>query len=578
MPRGWARWAVLPLAPVLLYLAFPPFDVSLLVFVGLVPLFWAAFPATVPPDVAPAVSGPPQVSTRRRRPFGEQFTRGYLAGILFYVLHLHWLLKLSKDEITIPWIMIPALLVLGGFLGLFWGFAVGTAGWLQRRFRIHPMWGLPICWTLFDWFRTVGETGFAWGSLGYALAPVPAALQITSWTGFWALPAWIAVTAGLLWRAIFDRTAGMPRRIRFAVAAVIVFAAPIGFGLVVLHDAPSGVHIVSPEPDATGADRTATAAIGTPSAGPEDPASPLRFCLLQANTPREIKWEEDYRELVVADLLARTETAVARYHPDLVVWPETAAPLRILWEKHLAALTSSTIDSLDTWTLVGTLDAKRIEDGHSDPPQYEHYNAAVLFDPEGRPVWRYAKRRMVPFGELTPYKRLLPFLSEIDFGQSDFTMGTAPGDFEIYGDRELSCLICFESTFPELARGDVANGARYLVNITNDFWYGRSAGPVQHQHFAIHRAVENGTPLLRCANSGVSCVIDAHGRVYAATDLFVEEYVTADVLPGHGGTFYTRAGDWPLPLLAVVLLVGIVRGLRDRRRSPLAPPSPETER
>ena len=538
------------MAAFLLFLAFPPIDLSLLVFIGTVPLFWAAFPAVTSARGARAGERPRR---RRHRLFGAQFLRGYLAGVLFYAFHLHWLLKLSKEEITIPWIMIPALLVLGGYLGIFWGMSVASAGWLQRRFRISPVWGLPICWTLSDWFRTVGETGFAWGSLGYALATVPAALQITAWTGFWFLPAWILLVGGLLWRAL-ALPAAPAVRARWTLGAIAVFGAPLLYGSIVLHDAPSGVRIISPERYATPPAPEPARAAGSAS------SRTLRFCLLQANTPREIKWEPDYRELVVADLLARTQTAVARYHPDLVVWPETAAPLRILWEEHLARLTSATIDSLDTWTLVGTLDAQLFEDGPA-----EHYNAAVLYDPGGTAVWRYAKRRMVPFGELTPYRRFLPFLSQIDFGQSDFTMGRAPGSFAILGDRMLSCLICFESTFPELARGDVARGARYLVNITNDFWYGRSAGPYQHQHFAMHRAVENRTPLLRCANSGVSCVIDAHGRVYAATELFVNEYVTAEVAPGSGGTFYTRTGDWVLVALATLLLGWIGLAIARRR-------------
>jgi apolipoprotein N-acyltransferase len=505
----------------------------------MIPLYWALFPAETIRIAAPPKS----------RLFRTQFLRGYFFGALFYALHLHWLLQLSKEEITIPWIMIPALAVLGGYLGVFPGLAAAGAGWLQRRFRIHPWWGFPAAWTLFDWFRTIGETGFAWGSLGYALAPVPAALQLTAWTGFWLLPFWIALVSGMLWRAFTRRE--MRHRVRWSACAAAVFVLPTLFGAWLLHEAPSGVRIISPERFATQS--------GTSAAVPPKQADALRFTLLQANTPREIKWDPNYRELVVSDLLARTEIAVGRYHPDLVVWPETAAPLRILWEDHLALLTSATVDSLDTWTLVGTLDARVFDDRPA-----EHYNAAVLYAPNGEPVWRYAKRRMVPFGELTPYKRYLPFLAEIDFGQSDFTMGREPGNFEVLGSQNLSCLICFESTFPELARGDVARGAKYLVNITNDFWYGRSAGPYQHQDFAIHRAVENRTPLVRCANSGISCIIDAHGRVYAETELFEDEYVTADVVPGTGGTFYTRMGDWVLFVMAASLVAGI---LASRRRA-----------
>jgi apolipoprotein N-acyltransferase len=559
-----------------------------LAFVALVPLFWAAFPAT---GAAPG--------------FGRRFLLGYLCGVVFFVSHLYWLLLLSKEELTIPWIMIPALLALSAFLALYFGFGVALTGVLARRSGLSPAWVLPVVWTLLDRVRAAGEIGFPWGSLAYALAPWPAALQMSAFTGYWGLLFWVVLVNGLIWlcgqRWRFEQSAeggtwsggGLGSARRVALVAGLLLAVPIAAGYAIVARAPRAVEVLAPrtaadagaqvEGDlardgggsrgAVSLDEGSGATAGSPGGvhrrSPIQGGSgavPLRFALIQANTPREIKWQRDYREIVVKDLLARTDRAVDLYHPDLVVWPETAAPMRILWEPKLEAMVHEQVAALHTPVLVGTLDARTFEDR-----PWEHYNAAILYDATGTPVHRYYKRHMVPFGENTPYKNLFPVLGKIDFGQSDFTSGKDEGLFRLPGHRRFGCLICFESAFPELARDDVRDGAEFLVNITNDFWFGKSAGPLQHAHFAIHRAVENRTPLVRCANSGYSFFVDPYGRVQARTDLFVAALPAADVAPGRGGSFYTRHGDWPLGVLAGAAVLLVVLAVF-RRRHPPAPP------
>lgn len=506
------------------FLAFPPAGLGLVSFVALVPLFWAAF--------APRSADEPPLTFRR------QFLIGFVAQAVYFVSLLHWILYLSNDEVTVPGLMIPALLFMSGYLAVFFALAVAISGTMERSGGPAAAATLPVFWTLFDWLRSSGTLAFPWGSLGYSLAPLPAWLQISAWTGFWGLTFWIVAVNGLLsWALLAWQRGGRGPAWKAAAAAVILFSVPALHGTALLRSAPRE----------TG-----------------DSPEGLKLALVQANTSREIKWKEGFEGVVVEDLLRRTREAAAR-DPGLIVWPETAAPLMILWDPELAALVRDTVDEIDRWVLVGTLDAVR-----GKGSDYDEYNAAVLYGPDGVPSQRYYKTRLVPFSEAMPFQKQIPWINALNLGQSNFSSGKEKNLFVTLGWR-YSCLICFESIFPDLSRHAVAGGAQYLINTTNDFWFGRSAGPVQHADMAIHRAVENRTPLARCANSGISFFVDPFGRVFGRTGLFVDALPVARMAPGSGGSFYTRHGDWivwSLALLGAVSLALTVSagGIRRRER------------
>ncbi|MCB9462836.1 MAG: apolipoprotein N-acyltransferase [Candidatus Eisenbacteria bacterium] len=574
-PRGWSRTLAALASGVLLAASFPPLDLSWLVFVALVPLCWAVF-GTARPDEG-------EVGTPK--PF-RPFRLAYLTAFVFYVLHLDWLLNLSKEEVTIPWIMYPALAAVSLYFGLFmagpvWATAKLTSGsgaahigqgddrssasdksqsgrTVRSRLQLPVFLVLPVFWALFDWLRTTGELAFSWGSLGYALAPIPAALQGTPWFGYWILPGWIVLVNGLVWQGI----RGDRRWLGVAAALVLL---PCAAGEWIVARAPETVWLARSETTTTIDPEEPLAPIVLPEPDKgwtkSKPAGTVRFGIVQANTPREVKWNEDYREIVVRDLVSKTYEIAHDARPDLILWPETAAPLLVMWYASLRREVMTCVRDIQTWTLVGTLDAKRVGE------DTEQYNSAILFGPDGSDVFRYNKRKMVPFGELTPWRDSFPLLAKADFGQSEFTPGKTTGLVTIPDVGTVTCLICFESTFPELSRRDVKDGAKFLVNITNDFWFGAGSGPIQHQQFAILRAVENRTPLVRCANTGISCVIDPYGRVQYPTELFTAVLHTCDVLPGEGGSLYVQWGSWILYVYAGCAGVFVILALLRRRRS-----------
>jgi len=255
----------------------------------------------------------------------------------------------------------------------------------------------------------------------------------------------------------------------------------------------------------------------------------------------------------IGDRMERlTRAAVATTPPpDIVLWPETALPYYVRLEPAKYARLLGLAKELKTPILLGYPDARLDQHGG-----VQTTNAAGLVLASGKLRGQYDKIHLVPFGERIPFQKLFPFLGHVDLGQAEWTPGTRPVVFSGAGPA-FGVLICFESIFPQLARRYAIEGAQYLVNITNDEWFGKTAGPIQHADLAILRSVELGMGLARCANTGVSMLIDPYGRVQARTPLFAEAILSGTVDAGVGPTTYTEWGDW-LTWIAIALVAALI--------------------
>jgi apolipoprotein N-acyltransferase len=186
-----------------------------------------------------------------------------------------------------------------------------------------------------------------------------------------------------------------------------------------------------------------------------------------------------------------------------------------------------------------------------------------VFAPDGSMGRIYGKRHLVPFGERMPFEWLLPGLAKIDLGQAEWTPGPGAVLFPVPGLGPFACLICFESIFPDLSRESVRAGAQWLVNITNDEWFGNGPALPQHAAMAQFRAVENHVPLARCANTGITEIVDSAGRVTARLPVFRAGVLVHPLPPPGRPTPYTRLGDWPgaaaLIASGVLLLLAFAR-------------------
>lgn len=522
--RSRAAALLLPAAGGLLWaLAFPPLRLWPLIFVAWVPL-WLALerPAGTPGTGPETPRGP---SLRRA------FLQGWLMGAVAALVTLHWILWLSNEEVTIPGLMIAGLALMAAYLGLFSGLAALGTLLLHRWSR----WPLPLLaaplFALLEWLRGQGVLGFPWGAAGYALARVPPLLQASATTGFWGLVFLIlAVNAGL---ALFLRG----RRWGIAGALAIVALLWIG-GERTLRAHPAGE---------------------TPPGRRE-----LRVLVAQPDIRREIKWKPEKLPEVFERSFSHAYAAVERGREaggfDLFVWPETALPTLIYMDRETIRRVVDLVDQMRRPLLMGTEEI--YEDWGDEAWEQGAYNSAVLVSPGGRLSDPYRKMRLVPFSERMPLQRIAPWLTGLDFGQSNFFPGEGPVLFPVAGER-AGCLICFESAFPEVARQMVREGATLLVNITNDFWFGATAGPIQHAEMAILRAVENRVPVVRCANTGVSFVVDPWGRVSHSTGLFEQADFVAAVAAG-SGSFASRWRDWALWLLAGILGAAVATGALSR--------------
>jgi apolipoprotein N-acyltransferase len=515
--EGWqSRWALaLSIGSGILYaLAFPSFART----EGLPFLAWFC--------LVPLLLTLPEV------PLGRGVFYGTLAGVVQTMISNYWLGTfnlLTLQFVTVvtaleyvPFMLIT-LLILRRSGGL--GFLV-----------------FPAAWTVFDWLRSMGFLGYPWGMLGASQYTVIPVIQVASLTGVWGVTFLVTLCNTVL--ADYARAAAA--KVRAVPGPAIVLAACLAFCLGVAG---------------AGAWRDALDARG--------PAAPTaRLALVQQNDdPRK----DDYR--AVFDTLRRLTDDALRQAPDIVVWSETAfVPNIRRWSQEdpkqfpLAALVRDFLSyqkGIGTWLLTGNDDYSfETRDGVQE--RFD-YNGSVLFSPAGERIETYHKIHLVPFTEYFPYRKQLPGIYSLLLSFDAYLW--EPGDRHVvfrHPKFSFSTPICFEDAFPDDVRRFAAEGAQVILNISNDYWSLTEVEGMQHAANAVFRAVENGRPLARAAASGLTCLVDMHGRIRARVPFYRESFLVVDVPLASRRTPYTRWGDWfPSALgvcLVVLLIGGVVRG------------------
>ena len=394
---------------------------------------------------------------------------------------------------------------------------------------------LPCAWVAAEHLRSFDLFGgFPWAYLGYAVHADGPLLELAALGGVWGLSFLLACFAGLAgsgrWRA-----------------AVVLLCAAHLLGFALRARAPVG------------------------DAGP-----PLRAAVVQASVSQDVKWDRALARRHFRAHLDLTRLAAAGKELDLVVWPESSVPVFLEAEPEYLREVAELADEIGAALVLGGT-GLGYEPGLDRP---RVFNSAFAFAPGLGVVDRYDKTHLVPFGEYVPLRGVLGAFSAVASGLaglSDLTPGAAPRLLETRGavapEHAPAALICYEVIYPDLVRRAVRSGAGLLLNLTNDAWYGRSSAPHQFLAIAALRAAENGLPMLRAANTGVSGVIDAGGVVLEQTPIFERRALAADVPPRRPATLYTRFGDWPVWASWGLLLglggLGIVgrdRGSRARDR------------
>jgi apolipoprotein N-acyltransferase len=407
------------------------------------------------------------------------------------------------------------------------------------------LWALVMAAGWVAWEMAVSRmlSGFPWLPLGVTQYRIVPLIQVASVTGVYGvsfLVAWFSVSLAMAtWRLARnpERRGSWLPELGLPLVAVLL-AIMVGYGRM---------------------------------GGRETARATLSVALVQPSIPQELIWDEREDEHRFAQLMEWSRAALAE-RPRLLVWPEAALPA--FTQANYEAMTNL-IAEHKVWMVFGADDAeaRRTADGRET---YDSFNAAFLFGPDGVYRASYRKQRLVIFGEYVPFAERLPMLKRLTPIQGSFRSGRGPVAFQMGEPAvDLGVLICFEDVFPHGARQHVTDRTDFLLNLTNNGWFGESAAQWQHAANAVFRAVENRVPLVRCTNNGLTCWIDAAGRMRQVfRDDRGSEYGGGYLLvqlplprrdEGEVGSFYRRHGDLFGWGCVVVAVVGGLRGTLRRR-------------
>ncbi len=428
---------------------------------------------------------------------------GWFGGFVFFLLLLRWLNFTFQVYSAIPWPLtwLPTML-LAAYCGLYVGLFAGAVSWLAgRRSVLVGVGAAPFLWVAAEWLRGWVLGGFPWGSLGYSQYRQLAVIQVAELGGVYAVSfVVLAVNAALASTVVLParRSAGA-----LGVAALLV-GSTLAFGVTRLAE---------------------------PARASAETAS---VSVMQPSIEQPLKWDATYAETTLRIYFELTREA-GHSHSDLIVWPETASPTLLRSDPVLLAALRDLSHGIGVPLLVGSVDAEG-----GTPPTFR--NTAFLLDARGI-VSRYDKIHLVPFGEYVPFSTVIGFVS----GWAEFIADLEPGSrAEVFSGppAPFGAVICYEGIFPALVRRFVRNGARFMVNMTNDAWFGHTDGPLQHLGMYPLRAVENRTAIVRAANTGVSAFIAPSGAIVQSLPPFARGTMTVRVPLRARQTLYTRLGDW----------------------------------
>ena len=295
----------------------------------------------------------------------------------------------------------------------------------------------------------------------------------------------------------------------------------------------------------------------------------IKISLVQGNIEQEKKWNPKFAREILQIYATLTEEA-SRNNPDLIIWPETAAPGSITLNPMLYGEVKTIAVKSNSYLLLGSAQHQKFGAQQAENPRY--FNSAFLIHPEASKPQRYDKILLFPFGEYLPYRNIIPWSHFNVQKMVDYLPGNEFTVFHTPSFR-FGTTICWENAFPTLVRQFVKEGAQFIVNITNEARFGNTAAPYQLASVSVFRAVENRIFVLRCANTGVSCIIDPYGRIVervkdeTGEDIFVRGTLTGWIIPLESRTLYTRYGDWFVWVAIIGSLVFLLGTLRNRSKT-----------
>ena len=465
----------------------------------------------------------------------QLFLTGWSYGFGYFTCGLYWIANALYIDIAKWWWLLPfALIGLPFVLSFFYGFA-GLAVYRFKHNALSLAIAAAISFSIFEFLRGHLFTGFPWNLSAYIWMDTPIS-QSLSWLGAYGLSFITFLIAGLFY-ALKNIKKQKASQILFMLC-IVIFS--VSFAL--------GKYIES-----------------TPAIS-QDRAT--RIMVVQPNIAQKDKWQQDKQEENLETLISLSKPDQGHsddQDPDLIIWPETA----ITYEKddiktHLSSKLKEILAPGQV-LISGVLD---VEHSSTDPTQSRFYNALIVTDASGEVLSQYNKHHLVPFGEYVPFRNILSFgpIAQALSTTGDFSAGDGLKTIHTFH-TSFSPLICYEVIFPR--KSIAANGTRpqFLLNITNDAWYGDSTGP--HQHLAISRAraIETGLPVVRVAGTGISAMINSNGQVLHDIALNTAGSFTADLPQPKAQTIYTTYKEWPFFIIMGIFMAFLLIIRRSRGKN-----------
>ena len=455
---------------------------------------------------------------------------GWWFGVGHFAVGLYWVANaFFVDAAVYGWLAPFAVIGLAAGLAIYPAAAFAAARSISRRLDLE-IWAqaltIAVMWTVAEWLRGQLFTGFPWNLVGTVWVVSDAMMQSAAWVGVYGLSL-LTVAAASLPAAFTAGTGWRPAGL--ALSGIVLFCLLWAGGTSRLADADVGA------------------------------VADVRLRLVQPNIPQHLKWKSDLRIGHVRRQLemSRQPTDMEKA-PTHVIWAETAVPFNLSSDRPLQQVLGGAAPAGGA-LITG---APRAE-GKPGAGQ-KLWNSIHALSPQGDIVATYDKQHLVPFGEYVPFRSILKF-SKLTAGRLDFSPGESSRLMELPGLPAAAALICYEIIFSDEilgARGRSDERPSWLLNLTNDAWFGESAGPHQHLAATRMRAVEQGLPVVRVANTGISAVIDPHGRVLASLPLGQAGVLDSELPQALPDTAYARYGEstnWSLALVFMTLAIAIGR-------------------
>lgn len=477
----------------------------------------------------------------RRKSLLEVNQASYLFFFVFSLITIYWVGSWqSKAD--------PFLMMGGGVLIFFYPVVLlinSSLFFLSQNIlgKEKSFWLFPIFWVTGEYILTLTDLKFPWLTLGHGLAKFTTFIQIADIVGAFGLSVIVLYINVLVFHALKNFSINRKAFHKYLSATLILILIPFIYGLIRINEEQNSNE------------------------------KKIKVGVVQPNLDPWEKWELGGVENILKNYIELSEKCTQQ-GAKLIIWPETALPVYLL-----SGTYSDVVDSIysflrknNSYLLTGMPDYII---HYNNPPEdaklskagnfyYSTYNSILLFSPNTYEIQRYGKMQLVPLGEKVPFVEALPFLADWfkwNVGLSGWNVGKDTTVFKFiispYDTVKLAGLVCYESVFPNFVSEFSKKGAQFFAVVTNDSWYGNSSGPYQHKEFAALRAIENRRAVVRCANGGISCLINKYGITEYETSMFTRTSFVVDVFLNDEKTFYSE-NPMIIPILSSVFSIWIV--------------------